>query len=175
MCALLLSHVQLFGTPWTVAHQTPLFMESSRLGVGCHFFFHRIFPTQGSNPSVLCLLHWQAGSLPLYHLNILVPNLFSKALPRRGTGHSGIYKKECVIIMGPILQAKRDVNHPTFGCLSTPITVCQGPAPAGSRETRRRNGIGDWLREREIDKNVVDKKLEERRRGWSSLVYTENQ
>ena len=26
MCAPLLSHVQLFGTPWTVAHQTPLFM-----------------------------------------------------------------------------------------------------------------------------------------------------
>ena len=24
-----------------------------------------IFPTQGSNPSLLCLLHWQAGSLPL--------------------------------------------------------------------------------------------------------------
>ena len=24
-----------------------------------------IFPTQGSNPCLLCLLHWQAGSLPL--------------------------------------------------------------------------------------------------------------
>ena len=24
------SHVQLFGTPWTVAHQAPLFMEFSR-------------------------------------------------------------------------------------------------------------------------------------------------
>ena len=23
-----------------------------------------IFPTQGSNPSLICLLHWQAGSLP---------------------------------------------------------------------------------------------------------------
>ena len=23
-----------------------------------------IFPTQGSNPNLLCLLHWQAGSLP---------------------------------------------------------------------------------------------------------------
>ena len=28
-------------------------------GVGCHAFFQRIFPTQGSNPSPLYLLHWQ--------------------------------------------------------------------------------------------------------------------
>ena len=34
-------------------------------GVGCHFFFQGIFPTQGLNPCLLCLLHWQADSLPL--------------------------------------------------------------------------------------------------------------
>ena len=27
--------------------------------------FKRIFPTQGSNPLLLCLLHWQVGVLPL--------------------------------------------------------------------------------------------------------------
>ena len=27
-------------------------------------FSRRIFPTQGLNPHLLCLLHWQAGSLP---------------------------------------------------------------------------------------------------------------
>ena len=32
---------------------------------GCHFLLQGIFLTQGSNPSLLCLLHWQAGSLPL--------------------------------------------------------------------------------------------------------------
>ena len=31
-----------------------------------------IFPTQGSNPSLLCLLHWQAYSLPLHHLGSLI-------------------------------------------------------------------------------------------------------
>ena len=30
----------------------------------CHFLLQRIFPTQGLNPCLLCLLHWQAGSLP---------------------------------------------------------------------------------------------------------------
>ena len=34
-------------------------------GVGCHFLFQGIFPTQGSNLHHLHLLHWQAGSLPL--------------------------------------------------------------------------------------------------------------
>ena len=37
-------------------------------GVGCHCLLQGIFPTQGSNPHLLCLLHWQAGSLPLCHV-----------------------------------------------------------------------------------------------------------
>ena len=37
-------------------------------GVGCHSLFQGIFPTQGSNQSLLCLLHWQLDSLPLHHL-----------------------------------------------------------------------------------------------------------
>ena len=36
--------------------------------VGCHFLLQGIFPIQGSNPSLSCLLHWQAGSLPMCHL-----------------------------------------------------------------------------------------------------------
>ena len=32
-------------------------------GVGCHFLLQGIFPTQGSNPCLLCLLQWQVGSL----------------------------------------------------------------------------------------------------------------
>ena len=34
-------------------------------GVGCHFLLQGIFPTLGSNPCLLHLLHWQADSLPL--------------------------------------------------------------------------------------------------------------
>ena len=33
-------------------------------GVSCHFFLQGIFPTWRSNLCLLCLLHWQAGSLP---------------------------------------------------------------------------------------------------------------
>ena len=40
----------------------------ARAGVGCLFLLQGIFTTQGSNPRLLRLLHWQAGSLPLHHL-----------------------------------------------------------------------------------------------------------
>ena len=34
-------------------------------GMGCHALLQGIFPTQGSNPLLLCLLDWQVDSLPL--------------------------------------------------------------------------------------------------------------
>lgn len=37
----------------------PWVFLASGTGVGCHFLLHRIFSTQGSNPS---LLHWQVHS-----------------------------------------------------------------------------------------------------------------
>ena len=40
MCAESLSHIQLFATPWTVAHQAPLtmgFFQAQIPGVGYHF------------------------------------------------------------------------------------------------------------------------------------------
>ena len=62
-----LSRVQLFVTPWTVAHQAPPPWDSpsKSTGVGCHFLLQGIFPTQELNP---CLLYWQVDSLPLSHL-----------------------------------------------------------------------------------------------------------
>ena len=57
------SHIWLFVTPWTIAHQAPLSMGFSRheywSGLPC--------PPLGdlSDPGILCLLYWQLGSLPL--------------------------------------------------------------------------------------------------------------
>ena len=48
-----------------VARQAPVsvgFFHGKNTGVGCHFLLQGIFLTQGSN---LCLLHWEADSLPL--------------------------------------------------------------------------------------------------------------
>ena len=49
---------------------------SKNTRVGCHF------PTQRSNPSLLCLLHWQADSLPLCHLGSPYPGLCSEGYSR---------------------------------------------------------------------------------------------
>ena len=48
-------------------------------GVGYHFLLKGIFLSQGSNPCLLCLLHWQTGSLPLHHLLLL--SRFSRVRP----------------------------------------------------------------------------------------------
>ena len=62
----MLSYIQLFVTPWTVANQAPLSMEfsSHEHWSGLHFLLQGIFSTQGSNLHLSCLLHWQADS---YH------------------------------------------------------------------------------------------------------------
>ena len=39
--------------------------SSKKTEVHCHALLQGIFPTQGSNPRLLCFLHWQADSLPL--------------------------------------------------------------------------------------------------------------
>ena len=67
------------GCPFAQALSVTPGMQPSRLlcpwnfpgkntGVWCHFLLQRIFVTQGLNPHLLCLLHWQADSLPLSHL-----------------------------------------------------------------------------------------------------------
>ena len=66
----MLSHVRLFVAQRTVAQQAPLSWNfpDKDTGAGCHILFQGIFPTQGSNPYLLCLLHWQGDSFLLCHL-----------------------------------------------------------------------------------------------------------
>ena len=69
----MLSHfscVQLCVTPWTIAHQAPLFMGFSRQEYWSGLLFTPPVDllTQGLN---LCFLHWQVDSLSLSHLGSL--------------------------------------------------------------------------------------------------------
>ena len=59
-CVQLLSCVQLFMIPCTVAH--PRNFPGKNTGVSYHFLLQGIFPR------LLCLLHWKVHSLPLSHL-----------------------------------------------------------------------------------------------------------
>ena len=45
----------------------PWDISGKNTGVGCHFLFQGIFPTQGSNPH---LLRWHLGSLPRSHQEV---------------------------------------------------------------------------------------------------------
>ena len=56
-----------FATLWTVARQTPLSMGFPRQEYGNKVQFPNPgdLPDRGIQPASLCLLHWQADSLPL--------------------------------------------------------------------------------------------------------------
>ena len=67
MCYVLsgFSHVQLFVTSWTVAHQAPQSIGFSRLECWRGLPFPSgDLPNPGIELYLLCLLYWQAGSLP---------------------------------------------------------------------------------------------------------------
>ena len=50
---------------WPARLLCPWDSPGKNTGVGCRALLQGIFPTQGSNPRLLCFLHWQVGSLPI--------------------------------------------------------------------------------------------------------------
>ena len=74
-------------TLWTVARQAPLSRGFSREEScnGCRALLQGIFPTQGLNPHLSRLLHWQAGSLALAppgkpHSSVYLPTIQKRLL-----------------------------------------------------------------------------------------------
>ena len=65
LSAHLFSHAWFFVTLWPTRLLCPWDFPGKTTGVGCHFLLQGIFPTQGLNLHLLCLLHWQACSLSL--------------------------------------------------------------------------------------------------------------
>ena len=70
------SHIQLLVTSWILAHQVPLWVGFSRQQYWSRF--HRVFLTQGSKLSLLCLLHC---SLPLASPGEPLPQSHLIAIP----------------------------------------------------------------------------------------------
>ena len=66
-----IAHTQLFMTLCAPMNCSTLGISvhgsfpSKNTAMGCHFLLQGIFPTQGLNPHLFHLLHWQAESLPL--------------------------------------------------------------------------------------------------------------
>ena len=82
-------------------------LPGKNTGVGCHSLLQGIFLTHGLNPSLLSLLHWQAGSLSLALLLLL---LFSRSVvsdPMRSHG----------------------LQHPRHPCPSPTLGACSNTYP----------------------------------------------
>ena len=75
------SRVWLFATRWTVARQAPLSMEFCRQEYwsGLPFPTPGDIPTQGLNPHLWCLLHWQAGSSPACQCTLCIREALAAA------------------------------------------------------------------------------------------------
>ena len=108
------SHVWLFAIQWTVACQALLSMGFSRQEYwsGLPILLWGIFPTQGWNPSLLRLLHWQAGSLPLSHLGSLSEYLITpKKKPQARFPHplspwQPVIYVPCICLFGTFLSVE---------------------------------------------------------------------
>ena len=64
VCSVVSNSLQPYG-PQPTRLLCPWDSTGKNTRVGCYDLLQGIFPTQGSNPCCLCLLLWQAGSLPL--------------------------------------------------------------------------------------------------------------
>ena len=83
MHACVLCCVRVFATPGAVSCQAPLSMGFPRQEYwsGYHFLLQGIFPTQGLNPSLLCLLHYR--------------QVFAEPLEKSEVEHTSIIWKAC--------------------------------------------------------------------------------
>ena len=100
--ACMLSHVQLFSTTWTVAHQAPLSVEFSRqeYWIGLPFLPPGDLPDPGIKP--MHLLHWQVDSSLLSHWRspnsvLGLPNFPFLLFQQKEGRHLGARCLTCVI------------------------------------------------------------------------------
>ena len=98
------SHVWLFVTLWTVAHQAPLFMGFSgkTTGVSCHFLLQGIFfPTQGLNPWLMSPASTGRFSLaPPERVDIFTVNFNDKSpwWPKQNSEWNNMHSLFCPIL-----------------------------------------------------------------------------
>ena len=111
-------------------------------------FLQQIFSTQGSNPGLLCLLHWQVDSSPLSHLGS----------PGKIPGHIKIQGEAMDCKQRPgegmLLADNREGERVPMGvdsifCVYFSVWYCEGgnwePGnTGGSQENAARQEVGSW-------------------------------
>ena len=78
---------------------------SKNTGVGCHFLLQGIFPTQRSNPCLLCLLHWQADFFFFFFYHCSTFEILAKEKKKeRKTEDTIIMMKKIIYLRGKKIQ-----------------------------------------------------------------------
>ena len=99
ICACMLncfSCVQLFVMLWIIVTPRllcPWVSPGKNTGVDCLALLQEIFPTQGLNPHLLGLLHWQVGSVPLAPPRYLRPIQIPAIVIKRTLNYTTIHLK----------------------------------------------------------------------------------
>ena len=131
----MLSHfspVWLFVTPWTSVSGSSVQGDSAgkNTGVSSHVLLQGIFLTQGSNPHLLYLWHWQAGSLSL-------------APPGTDISHWSQWSHRFIFYLSllSLLPCKADL-YGLCCCLYSLISSCVWLVKISDRRVQE----GDWLR-----------------------------
>ena len=106
------------GLPGSFIHRDS---PGKNTGVGCHALLQGIFPTQGSNPHLLHLLHCQAGSLPLAPPG---KPLIRLLLGLKQCSDSSLNQISLVYIQGPL---QLDQNFFSFLSQLFSPTQCHSP------------------------------------------------
>ena len=101
--------------------------------MGCHALLQGSSLTQGSNPCVLCLLHWQAGSLPLGHLGS------PKRKPNAVNTVEGSPHAKCKAAFGRVQRCLSSSRSPGTPSLSVELDRLRNASGGTSP-------VGQWLR-----------------------------
>ena len=99
-CVCILSHfdrVWLLATLWLPC---PWNSPGENAGAGCHALLQGIFPTERLNLRLLCLLHWQVGSLPKHHLESPQHSIVSPVLCLQQLSPLPNYFSHCALFQG---------------------------------------------------------------------------
>ena len=92
-------------------------------GAGCRFLFQGLFPTQGSNLSLLHLLHWQVGSLPLapaekptFKCSQLQPNWSTSSAHHATLFHQSCFTNDLPWFLPALPGCLNPLNFHSFIC-----------------------------------------------------------
>ena len=130
---------QFFATSWAVVHQSPLSMGFSRQeywsGLPCPP--PGALLTQGSNHHLLCLLHWQAGSLtlappekPCMSLLLFSCSVVSDSLQPQGLQHARLPCPSLSLGVYSDLMSIESMMPSNYPSSAIPFSSCPQSFPA---------------------------------------------